>query len=169
MNDMSKQSSGDNAEPRICVVTPYPPSASDTFIRGHIEGLPAKVVLVHGWRPTVGSRTVMPLAHRVAHKTWRMLTGSGLERETTAAYTRAFKRFGAVAVLAEYGTTGVQTMEACRRLRMPLIVHFHGYDASEYSVLEEHAKTYPLMFIQADAIIAVSRAMLRKLIALGAL
>jgi glycosyltransferase involved in cell wall biosynthesis len=98
-----------------------------------------------------------------------MLTGSGLERETTAAYTRAFKRFGAVAVLAEYGTTGVQTMEACRRLGMPLIVHFHGYDASEYSVLEEHAKTYPLMFIQADAIIAVSRAMLRKLIALGAL
>jgi colanic acid/amylovoran biosynthesis glycosyltransferase len=168
MNDISKQSLGDKHATRICVVTPYPPSPSETFIRGHIEGLPAKVILVHGWRPTVGSRTVLPLSHRVAHKTWRMFTGSGLERETTAAYTQAFKRYRAAAVLAEYGTTGVQTMEACRRLGMPLIVHFHGYDASEYSVLQEHAKTYPLMFNQADAIIAVSQAMRRKLIAIGA-
>jgi glycosyltransferase involved in cell wall biosynthesis len=53
-------------------------------------------------------------------------------------------------------------------LNLPLIVHFHGFDASVHSVLEEHQKTYPLMFQQASAIIAVSRAMERKLITLGA-
>jgi glycosyltransferase involved in cell wall biosynthesis len=49
-----------------------------------------------------------------------------------------------------------------------LIVHFHGYDASVTSVLEEHRETYPRMFRIASAIIAVSRAMQRKLIELGA-
>jgi glycosyltransferase involved in cell wall biosynthesis len=49
-----------------------------------------------------------------------------------------------------------------------LIVHFHGYDASVNSVLAEHKETYPRMFKIASAIIAVSRAMQRKLIALGA-
>jgi glycosyltransferase involved in cell wall biosynthesis len=73
-----------------------------------------------------------------------------------------------VAVIAEYGTTGVLTMDACRELDLPLIVHFHGFDASVRAVLDEHRETYPLMFHQAAAIIAVSRAMERKLISLGA-
>ena len=63
---------------------------------------------------------------------------------------------------------GVLAGEACRRAAVPLIVHFHGYDASVYSVLEEHAKTYPVMFKQAAAVIAVSRSMQKKLISLGA-
>jgi glycosyltransferase involved in cell wall biosynthesis len=59
-------------------------------------------------------------------------------------------------------------MEACRRLAIPLIVHFHGYDASEHRVLKEHAETYPILFAEAAAIIAVSRTMQRKLVSLGA-
>jgi glycosyltransferase involved in cell wall biosynthesis len=91
-----------------------------------------------------------------------------LERETTAAYIKAFRRHRARAVLAEYGTTGVLVMDACRRLSIPLVVHFHGYDASVSHVLEENAESYQRMFKQAGAIIAVSRAMQRKLISLGA-
>jgi glycosyltransferase involved in cell wall biosynthesis len=97
-----------------------------------------------------------------------MISGAKLEHETTAAYVKAFGDFGADAVLAEYGTTGAQTVAACRRLGIPLIVHFHGFDASVRSVLEEHAESYPIMFKEAAAIIAVSRAMQRKLISLGA-
>ena len=97
-----------------------------------------------------------------------MLSGGGLERETTAAYTKAFRRYRATAVLAEYGTTGAQTWEACRRVGIPLIVHFHGFDASVHSVLEEHAQSYLKMFSEASAVIAVSRAMQRRLISLGA-
>ena len=59
-------------------------------------------------------------------------------------------------------------MDATERAGIPLIVHFHGYDASVNSVLEEHRETYPRMFGVASAIIAVSRAMQRKLIELGA-
>ncbi len=150
------------------MVTPYPPAPSETFIRAHVESLPAKVILVHGWRPTVGERPVLSLPSRVLHKAWRMLSGSDLERETTSAYTKAFRRYGANAVLAEYGTAGTQTVVACRRLGIPLIVHFHGFDASVHSVLKEHAVSYPAMFNEAAAVIAVSLAMRAKLISLGA-
>jgi glycosyltransferase involved in cell wall biosynthesis len=152
----------------VAVVTPYEPSPSETFIRAHVERLPAKTILVHSWPPTVGRKTVLSLPERAAYKLLRTILRSGLERETTAAYVKAFRKHRTAAVLAEYGPTGVLVMEACRKLGVPLIVHFHGYDASVRSVLEENAESYARMFEQAAAIIAVSRAMQDKLIALGA-
>jgi glycosyltransferase involved in cell wall biosynthesis len=104
----------------------------------------------------------------MVYKVRRRLLGAGTRNETTAAYMAAFSRSRAHVVMAEYGPTGVATMEACRELDIPLIVHFHGYDASVHEVLDENRETYPLMFRQAAAIIAVSRAMAQKLVSLGA-
>jgi glycosyltransferase involved in cell wall biosynthesis len=158
----------DRAVTRICVVTPYAPSPSETFIKAHVTNLPASVLLVHGWRPTVENRAVLSLPARLMHKAWRTASGADLERETTAAYCKIFRRHRADAVLAEYGPTGVKVMDACRRLKIPLVVHFHGFDASVRSVLDEYGPRYPEMFEQAAKIIAVSRAMRRRLIGLGA-
>jgi glycosyltransferase involved in cell wall biosynthesis len=158
----------DRAVTRICVVTPYAPSHSETFIKAHVTNLPASVLLVHGWRPTVDDRAVLSLPERLMHKAWRTVSGADLERETTAAYCKIFRRHRAEAVLAEYGPTGVKVMHACRQLELPLVVHFHGFDASVRSVLDEYGPRYPEMFEQAARIIAVSRAMRRKLIAMGA-
>jgi glycosyltransferase involved in cell wall biosynthesis len=152
----------------VAVVTPYEPALSETFIRAHIERLPAKTVLIAGRPPRIESRTVLSMPERAAYKMRRALLREGLGRETTAAYVRAFRRHGVEAVLAEYGTTGVLVMDACRQLGLPLTVHFHGYDASVRSLLEENAEAYREMFRRAAAIIAVSEAMRRKLISLGA-
>lgn len=152
----------------ICVVTPHQPSLTETFISAHIEKLPAQVTLIYGWRPAIDGRTVLSPPLLIFYKTRRMLTGEGLERETTAAYLKVFRERKIEAVLAEYGDTGVQVMNAADQAGIPLIVHFHGYDASNQSVLKEHEKTYVQMFKTASAIIAVSRAMQRKLIELGA-
>ena len=152
----------------VCVVTGYIPSVTETFIRAHIEQLPATITLVHGWRPSVGDRPVLSLPLLVYYKTRRMLLGDGLQGEKTAAYLKVFRDRRIEAALAEYGDMGVQVMEATERAGVPLIVHFHGYDASVTSVLEENRETYPRMFGIASAIIAVSRAMQRKLIELGA-
>ncbi len=157
-----------NGTRSICVATSYVPSLTETFIRSHIENLPANVTLVHGWRPTVGHTRVLSLPSLVYHKAFRSLTGAGIERETTTAYLKLFRERNIEAVLAEYGEMGVQVMHATERFGIPLIVHFHGYDASVHSVLEEHKETYPRMFKIAAAIIAVSRAMQRRLIELGA-
>jgi glycosyltransferase involved in cell wall biosynthesis len=152
----------------VCVVTPYVPSASETFIRAHVEGLPARTVLVHGWRPSIGEEPVLSWPMRVGHKAWRVVTGEGIQRETTAAYVTVFRRHRVDAVLAEYGTTGVLVVEACRAAGVPLIVHFHGFDASVHSVLQENAEAYQVMFHQAAAIVVPSRAMRIRLVSLGA-
>jgi glycosyltransferase involved in cell wall biosynthesis len=111
---------------------------------------------------------VLSIAERAAYKMRRALLREGLGGETTAAYVRAFRRHRVEAVLAEYGTTGVFVMDACRQLDLPLVVHFHGYDASVRSLLDENAEAYREMFRRAAAIIAVSQAMRRKLVSLGA-
>lgn len=152
----------------VCVVLPYEPSLTETFIRSHVEEAPAPVVVVYGWRPKIDGRNVLSPPAVVFHKALRVLTGAGVGRENTASYLKAFRRHRVAAVLAEYGETGVLVAEACRRAGVPLVVHFHGYDASVRSVLEENAETYPAMFRQAAAVVAVSRAMRAKLISLGA-
>jgi len=156
------------AAKQICIVVPYEPAISETFITAHIEKLPARTLVIHGWRPSIGSKPILPFHNIALHKVGRVLLGHRLAREITSGYVKAFRTFRPQAVLAEYGTTGVVTLEACRQLHIPLIVHFHGYDAYVRSVLEEHRETYSKMFDQAAAIIAVSLSMQRKLISMGA-
>lgn len=160
---------GNGAErARLCIATPYEPVLSETFIRGHIERLPARVTLLYGWPLAHEGRPILSVPRRAAHKLLRTIRRDGVEREWTDAYATAFMRTRADAVLAEYGPVGVLVMDACRRVGVPLVVHFHGYDASVREVLAEHRESYPEMFRAACAIVAVSRAMEKRLISLGA-
>jgi colanic acid/amylovoran biosynthesis glycosyltransferase len=153
---------------RLCVVTPYEPTLTETFIRAHVERLPADVTLVHGWRPQVGRRTVFSWPRIALYKAARKLTKAGPEREITAAYVKAFRRHRAEVVLVEYGDTAAQVTDACLRVGVPFVAHFHGYDASHHETLRENAESYPRMFHAASAVVAVSHAMRRQLISLGA-
>jgi colanic acid/amylovoran biosynthesis glycosyltransferase len=154
--------------PRIALVAPYQPVLTETFIVAHRERLPADVLFVHGWRPMIDDRPILSRAEIALYKARRILLREPLARERTAAYTRAFARHDADAVLAEYGQTAAATVDACQALGIPLIAHFHGYDASVQSVLDEQAAEYRKLFRHASAIVAVSRAMQQRLIELGA-
>jgi colanic acid/amylovoran biosynthesis glycosyltransferase len=154
--------------PPIAVVTPYEPALTETFIQKHIELLPTRVVHIQGWRPSVAGRTVLPFSTRVYHKLRRMTTGSGLEAETTAAYRKVIRSHLVRAVLAEYGEMGASAADACRLEGVPLIVHFHGFDASHSDTIAQASQGYSRMFLQAAAIVAVSRQMMASLETLGA-
>jgi glycosyltransferase involved in cell wall biosynthesis len=155
--------------PLLAIVTDDLPSLTESFIQSHLEDLPARIVHVYGWRPMIAGRPVLPLHRRVAHTIRRRLTGGDMQAELTEAYMRAFRHARVSAVLAEYGEVGADVVEACRRLGLPLTVHFHGYDASAYRVLSERRGGYQAMFKYAAAIIAVSRTMESQLLELGAL
>ena len=151
----------------VAIVCSQMPSVSETLIKAHLDRLPNRIV-VSGWRAVVNGRRVMSWPRLAAHKAWRMVSGEGLERQTTAAYVSAFRRHHVSAVLAEYGPTAVAVLPACRRLGIPLIAQFHGYDASNYGTLEKYRTAYEELFRDAAAIVAVSRAMQQKLVSLGA-
>jgi glycosyltransferase involved in cell wall biosynthesis len=70
-------------------------------------------------------------------------------------------------VLAEYGIMAAEILEPCERARVPLVVHFHGFDAHQTDFIERYDR-YRAVFRYAKALVVVSRAMERQLIALGA-
>jgi glycosyltransferase involved in cell wall biosynthesis len=146
---------------------PYAPSYSETFLRAHVERLPAAVTLIHGWMPAVGARPLLSRPRRIAHEAWKIVSRTSADA-VTAAYLRAFRRYRPRAILAEYGPGGVHVAEACRRAGIPLVVHFHGFDVSQRDVLKANAATYPKLFETAAAIVAVSRVMHVRLLGLGA-
>jgi colanic acid/amylovoran biosynthesis glycosyltransferase len=155
---------------RICVVTNSPLSYTETFIRQHVTDLPSETVLVDAWPPWTrpGSTWTRTLPGRAYHRTLRLFFPEGYRRRINATYVRLFRQRRIDAVLAEFGPTGVAVMDACRELNLPLVVHFHGFDISVRRVLERYATAYSEMFRQAAGLVAVSRAMQRKLIELGA-
>jgi len=155
--------------PTIYVVAVNPRDLELSFIRAHIERLPAATVPIHGYLPTIGASPVLGdgVLPRVARKAARLIRRQAWSEEITQGYLQAFRDRPA-AVLAEFGPTAVRLVEPCRRAALPLIAHFHGYDSSVRAVLDEHRDSYPSMFRSAAAIIAVSNAMRATLIALGA-
>ncbi len=155
--------------PTVYVVAVNPRDLEMSFIRAHIERLPADTVAIHGYLPTIGSSPVLGdgLLPRVARKVERLIRRQSWEQEITQGYVRAFRRRPA-AVLAEFGPTAVRLVEPCRRAGLPLVAHFHGYDSSVRAVLDEYRDKYPKMFASAAAIIAVSKEMHATLLALGA-
>lgn len=156
---------------RLVIVKNREVGISETFIRAHVERLPATTCLVHGLPPRREGLAVpaLPLLDRAETKLRRLL-GRNRPSHTrwTACYLRLFSEFKPTAVLAEYGPTGVLVRPACARLGLPLIVHFHGYDASDRSVIEEYRDEYRILFREAQALVAVSEPMRRALIELGA-
>lgn len=158
---------------RLCIVQPAINVASETFFKAQAERLPFEVCVVHyngGLWPHVGNTPILSqsLLHRGFRKARRSIFRQPWDRTLTEAHIAAFRRFRAEAVLAQYGTTGVGVMDACTECEVPLVVHFHGFDASMHAVIAEHSERYRRMFGLSSAIVAGCESMKRRLIAIGA-
>ena len=157
----------------ICIAVPSLGDTTQTFVRAHISRLPYRIILLQG-TPPIRSRagklvTGLPgalglllrtLAARLPSCLWIKRTAPGL-----AAYLRKSK---VSVVLAQFGLAGIEMMGVCKVARIPLVVHFHGYDAYQRSVLRDHQEAYRTMFSTAFAVVAVSEHMCRQLVSLGA-
>jgi len=163
-----------DAGQRVLVASRNRGEQLETFVRAHIERLPAKVRVLYGKGfPTHrdDGRLLLPpgpLLRRIQRfllrKAFRISIGD-FEEEALVRFLRDNR---IAAVLAEYGTTGVHYVSACREAGVPLIVHFHGFDAYHHGAIESNRSGYAKMFAGAAAIVVVSRAMQRQLVELGA-
>jgi colanic acid/amylovoran biosynthesis glycosyltransferase len=84
-----------------------------------------------------------------------------------AGLKRRLRRERVNCVLANFGPSGVSLMQPCEQLGIPLIVHFHGYDAHRKEAVSKNADGYRRLGEKAAAIIAVSQGMLEALVDLG--
>lgn len=71
-------------------------------------------------------------------------------------------------VLAEYGMVGADAVQFCKRMNIPIVVHFHGHDAHRKTIIEKYKSRYEKMFDYASAIVVVSKKMQQAIIDLGA-
>lgn len=153
---------------KLAIVSPNKYKYSETFIHGHVRELPFQKFLLHGgYLPTAVSDSLEGPDQSLAYAPWWQRKPS--EEDALKTGLRRFLMREKIGILlAEYGPTGVAVMETCRDLDLPLVVHFHGYDAYRQDILGEQGQQYPQLFNLASALVVVSEDMRRQIIGLGA-
>lgn len=129
---------------------------SETFIQAHIQLISNAIVYSDGYFPTSISLD--------RGETWSELS-QGKDPETTLI--ESWEEQNVQAVLAEYGPAGVEVMNACKKAGIPLVVHFHGFDAYRDDCLNHYGEQYKELFQFASKIIVVSKDMKAQLLRLG--
>ena len=162
-------------ESNICIVSPKMGAYSETFIRNHIKYIPANIYPLYGGSVNHLQRDdgTFLTPNQTLLRNFKNSIYRRIKRQTWENYRKLplikFLIDNKIeAVLAEYGQTGVFLMRVCQELNIPLIVHFHGYDAYRRDVLDKFGKQYEELFRNASALIVVSRDMKDQIRNLGA-
>ncbi|HEY1096358.1 MAG TPA: glycosyltransferase [Alphaproteobacteria bacterium] len=160
------------AKPKIALASPNQNAISETFIHAHRDCLPFDVDYLHsGFSPLYSEKNgYIGLSQWQLKKSFPFIGKVNLPLHASYddVLTAYIKRHGIRLILAEYGLTGAEMMPACQKAGIPLIVHFHGFDAARRDMIAPYLDRYKDMFAYASSIISVSRDMTEKLIALGA-
>ena len=154
---------------RLCVVKAHALTPTETFIRAHVERLVPDTVLIDHPPLPLYERGGRPLpaplhAHRLVR---RKLDRRERGKKLTEGYVRLFQQHRPDVVLAEFGTTGAVVVDACEKLDIPLVVHFHGYEISKEEVVRANAERYHQLGRSAAALVAVSTPMKERVLAFG--
>lgn len=151
---------------------PSPIAYSETFLRAHVEKLSAAVTYLEYYPIEIDDVFAKPVdsdwnaeLKRIIRSSWHRYLLNPLKSRSLRKF---FETHKTGVVLAEYGLTGVGTLKACKDFGIPLVVHFHGYDAYAREVLDRYEEMYRKLFAYASAIVGVSRHMVGQLKCLGA-
>ena len=167
----------------ICIVTPSKNQITETFILAHRTMLKGNIISLYGHtkdslctesgealaelygvKKSFWFKILPFLPYHYAFKIIQKHREENTANEVLKRYLRANK---INLVLAEYGTTGVELYQACNEINVPLVVHFHGFDASRYDVLKRNEQTYKEMFQAAAKVIVVSERMMADIEKMG--
>lgn len=145
---------------------------SQTFVRDQLAAMTR-------WRPVrVGVRTVVdgidqpdraPFGGSVAGRAAHRLSAAAGHR---GVYDRFLRHQDVRLVHAHFGTSAVGVLPVARRLHLPLVVTFHGYDVTREPFRGADGARYRAglhdVFAYADVLLAVSEHLAARLLELGA-
>jgi glycosyltransferase involved in cell wall biosynthesis len=155
---------------RLLAFVPSARAPSETFIRANLRGLPFETIAYFGddlsWRrPAQG-------AYALAVLLSKLLTRAGLRRAATLPPSLVAwalcRRHRPDALIAEFGFHAVRVMEASTWSGIPLVVQFHGSDASARNRVVPLRERYRRLLTIAAGVVAKSEPMRRTLVELGA-
>ncbi len=157
----------------LAIISTNKDKYSETFIHNHVKHLPGNIhFLFDGYLPKQysGDKGLSCGSLSGFRKSnWLRLFGAISEPDTElrSGLERYLKHHRIDVLLCEYGPGGVEMLPVAQKLNIPLVVHFHGYDAYRNDILNSYGTHYKYLFAYAGAVIAVSGHMQAQLIALG--
>ncbi len=155
-------------ENRIAIVSPSQNVYSETFIQAQKNNLSGRVFYFYDGKPPKkleGFGTLLRKKDAFLFKIKRKLklTRFSLFEQ---AFIKSLKQNEIQVIIAQYGPTAHFISDICSFLRIPLITHFHGYDASVDKVISDF-QNYKKVFEKSARVVAVSKVMEAKLLGLG--
>lgn len=149
----------------LAIFSPAQNAYSETFIQAH-KTLPFQIKFYYnGYLPTQLEGQKSLIEFSIKERIEKRIQGKFNLQEYALLYS--LKREKVDCVLAEYGPTACESLEVLKFLNLPLVVHFHGYDASIKTILEKYKDAYRNVFAYARTVIAVSNKMKQALIEIG--
>lgn len=157
---------------KLAIVSPSKGQLTETFIAAQMQLLQGDKAIYHGGKiPRFLNDSTLPLTTPFSSKLYRKIArnlGQVVLTEEQAAFLASLEREKPDVILAEYGMSGADILPMVKSLGIPMVVHFHGYDASEKQIIASYRDRYTAMFAYASAIIAVSKKMAQMLEEIGA-
>ena len=158
---------------RICITRSERFSYSETFIRDQIAQFSKtdEVFSIHTCRLPQFDEQGRLLSNRLFWLLHQVIKG------VTGKRNNLFGEFGIHrylvekkidVVLANYGLTAAHMVPICAKASVPLVVIFHGHDATDRKLVREYRKLYLDLFTYASAIVAVSKDIGNRLVEMGA-
>lgn len=153
----------------IAILSPSKSVYSETFIQQHKERLKGKIFYYYdGFLPNrlEGHGNIkLGVIDKVVQKVKRVFKITN-QSDKEYALLRSFQDNKINVVLAEYGVTANYVLNLCIKLKLPLITHFHGFDASRNEVLKKY-NNFKNVFEYSSYIIVVSKKMFIDFTELG--
>jgi len=147
----------------LAIIVPALGIVSETFIRKHVEYLlPDKTVI---------------LTYKVVDATWvrcpvklipATYGGAKYSPKIAEEIVGFLRRYKVTHILSEYGAENSGIVELNRQYtKLPIFIHFHGYDASQELRKPAIVSYYRWMGFQVTGVVVVSQPMARRLINVG--
>lgn len=157
---------------KLAILSPNENAYSETFIQAHRKLIRAEKFYYHGGSMPTHLEGKELLRTTLLKKGINKLKNKILYQEKVNLVEEAFynslKKQKINVVLAEYGPTAVAVLAVCKKLNIPLVVHFHGFDASSIAVVTKYGAGYKSVFDYASSIVSVSKVMTNMLKKMGA-
>lgn len=153
----------------VAIFSPSKEAYSETFIHAHKTNLKGKVFYYYGLKQNKkleGSSDLTSFWQRIKLKIQRKLFNKDYSWYFEQVLKTSLQRNKIDIILAEYGTTAQANIKVIKHLNLPLIAHFHGYDASNEEVIKKH-DYYKEVFDTAKSVVVVSVKMYNELLAMG--
>lgn len=153
----------------VAIFSPSQNPYSETFIQAHKNGLKDRVFYYYGTGLRIqleGEPTLMPQLLYKIYLIYAKLFRKGSRYLWTQRLLYSLKKNKIDSVLVEYGTHAHHLLSTLKASKLPVTVHFHGYDASMGQVIKS-CNSYKEVFALAENVIAVSKVMYSNLLKLG--